>query len=80
MYEQDTLGLIIFFQLSSEVVGVHQVKLLADLAFKSVSEVNIASNYFLKREHLVAGEDFILQLADKEFRIQVRKTLLGCIN
>ena len=80
MHKQDALGLTVLFQLAGKVVSEHQVKLLADLAFKRASEVHITSYYPLEREHLVAGEDFIFELADEEFRIQVCKSLFSCID
>ena len=80
MHKQDALGLCILFQLLGKVVSEHQVKLLADLAFERAREVHIAPYNPLEREHLVAGEDFILELADEEFRVQVCKALLSCID
>ena len=80
VHKQDALGLAVLFQLAGKVVSEHQVKLLADLAFKRASEVHITSDYPLEREHLVAGEDFIFELADEEFRVQVCETLLSCIH
>ena len=80
MHKQDALSLAVLLQLAGKVVSEHQVKFLADLAFERASEVHITSYYPLEREHLVAGKDFILELADEEFRVQVCETLLSCID
>ena len=80
VHKQDALGLAVLFQLAGKIVREHQVKLLADLAFKRASEVHITSYYPLKREHFMTGEDFILELANEEFRVQVCETLLSCID
>lgn len=74
--EDDALRLAVLVKLFLEVIGEHEIELLAHLPFKSNCQINVALDNALETDDLLTRKYLVFELPDEELRVQASVVLI----